>query len=127
MVCLAPRALGDSVRPRRLSGLSGRPLNFTVRSQEAKPVPLETDDGKRPTFGVVVSLLDLGDGTCRVILDDVRSALPKRETSWQFASFYTNKRLDSRQLDAMSLPEAEYQDLGAAVLARLLALNGRVK
>jgi len=107
--------------------VGARPLNFTVRSQEEKPVPLETDDGKRPTFGVVVSLLDLCDGTCRVILDDVRSGQPQRETSWQFASFYTNKRLDSRQLDAMSLPEAEYQDIGAAVLARLLALNGRVK
>ena len=90
-------------------------------------MPLETDDGKRPTFGVIVSLLDLGDGTCSVILDDVRSGQPQRETAWQVASFYTNKRFDSRQLDAMSLPEAEYQDLGAAVLARLLALNGRVK
>ena len=28
---LVPRALGDSVRPRRLSGVVGRPLNFTVR------------------------------------------------------------------------------------------------
>ena len=32
MVCLAPRALEDSVRPRRLSGVVVRPLNFTVRS-----------------------------------------------------------------------------------------------
>ena len=31
MVCLAPRAPGDSVRPRRLSGVVARPLNFTVR------------------------------------------------------------------------------------------------
>ena len=28
----APRALEDSVRPRRLSGASARPFNFTVRS-----------------------------------------------------------------------------------------------
>jgi hypothetical protein len=90
-------------------------------------VPLEDDDRKRPTFGVVVSLLDLGDGTSRVILDDVRSAQPQRETSWQFDLFYTHKRLDSRQLDGMSLPSTEYEGLGAAVLARLLALNGRVK
>ena len=27
----APRAREDSVRPRRMSGASGRPLNFTVR------------------------------------------------------------------------------------------------
>ena len=31
MVCLAPRAPGDSVRPRRSSGVVVRPLNFTVR------------------------------------------------------------------------------------------------
>jgi hypothetical protein len=38
---------------------------------------LESDDGKRPKFGVVVSLLDLGDGTSRVIIDDVVSADPQ--------------------------------------------------
>jgi hypothetical protein len=31
VVCLAPRALEDSVRPRRLSEVGTRPLNFTVR------------------------------------------------------------------------------------------------
>ena len=31
MVCLAPRALEDSVCPRRPSGASARPFNFTVR------------------------------------------------------------------------------------------------
>ena len=31
MVCLAPRAPGESVRPRRPAGASVRPLNFTVR------------------------------------------------------------------------------------------------
>jgi hypothetical protein len=32
VVCLAPRASGDSVRPRRLAGVVARPLNFTVRA-----------------------------------------------------------------------------------------------
>jgi hypothetical protein len=31
VVCLAPRALEEIVRPRRLAGLRVRPLNFTVR------------------------------------------------------------------------------------------------
>ena len=31
MVCLGPRARGNSVRPRRLSDVVVRPLNFTVR------------------------------------------------------------------------------------------------
>ena len=34
MICLAPRAPGDSVRPRRLADVVGRPLNFTVRLHE---------------------------------------------------------------------------------------------
>ena len=33
---LAPRAPGESVRPRRSSGLVVRPLNFTVRSRYRK-------------------------------------------------------------------------------------------
>jgi hypothetical protein len=33
VVCLAPRALKDSVRPRRLAGVIARPLNFTVRGR----------------------------------------------------------------------------------------------
>jgi len=31
VVCLVPRALKDSVRPRRLSGVVVRPLNFTSK------------------------------------------------------------------------------------------------
>ena len=90
-------------------------------------MPLDTDDGKRPSMGVVVSLLDLGDGRCRVILDDVHSDSPQRETSWHFELFYTHKSLDARQMDEMALPDNEYRGLGEAILARLLALNGRAK
>jgi hypothetical protein len=32
VICLATRAPGDSLRPRRPSGSRARPLNFTVRS-----------------------------------------------------------------------------------------------
>jgi len=39
VVGLAPRAPGDSVRPRRLSGVVVRPLNFTVRRHHAH-IPL---------------------------------------------------------------------------------------
>jgi hypothetical protein len=90
-------------------------------------VPLENDDGKRPALGVVVSLLDVGDGTYRIILDDVRSELPRRETSWRFDCFFTHKRVDIGQTDAMSLRSAEYLGLGEHILARLPALNGRIK
>jgi hypothetical protein len=87
---------------------------------------LEPDAGARPKFGVVVSLLELEDGTTRIIIDDVKSGEPRKKTSWAFDCFYTHKRLDSEALGSMGLPDAEYQGLGEAVLARLLALNARV-
>ena len=87
---------------------------------------LEPDAGVRPKFGVVVSLVELEDGSTRIIIDDVKSSEPQRKTSWMFDCFVTHKRLDSKALDAMSLPRNEYQGLGEMVIARLLALNGRV-
>jgi hypothetical protein len=39
LICLAPRARGDSVRPRRLSGVVTRPLNFCVRLRKMSVRP----------------------------------------------------------------------------------------
>ena len=46
MVCLAPRALEDSMRPRRSSGTSGRPFNFTVRGRNQIRLCSESDQGE---------------------------------------------------------------------------------
>ena len=88
---------------------------------------MERDDGRRPARGVLVSLLDVGGGQSRVILDDVRSAAPRRDTSWAFDAFHTHKLLDNARTDQMQLSDAAYRDFGIAVMARLLALNDRVK
>jgi len=85
------------------------------------------DDGKRPGVGVVASLLDTGDGQSRLIMDDVRSQLSVRDTSWKFDVFYTHQTHDSSTLDAMARSDDTYRDIGIALVARLLALNGRVK
>ncbi len=47
---LAPRAPEDSVRPRRLSGVVVRPLNFTVRGRSKNPPVKERSgfDARRP-------------------------------------------------------------------------------
>jgi hypothetical protein len=54
VICLARRALEDSVRPRLPSGASVRPLNFTVRRQQsvAQQSPIETEPSA-PSFRVV--------------------------------------------------------------------------
>ena len=98
-----------------------------VRCTRSEKIAMEHDDGKRPTKGVVVSLLELDDGTSRIILDDVIAEGKDRRTSWKFDCFYTHKRLNSEQIDEIALPDNEYMGLGEAIMARLLALNGRAK
>jgi hypothetical protein len=87
----------------------------------------EMDDGTRPAFGVVVSLLNVGDGQSRLIMDDVRSQSPVRVTAWDFDAFYTHKAHDNAAFDDMALTDDTYRDIGVALVARLLALNGRSK
>jgi len=87
----------------------------------------EIDDGTRPGLGVVVSLLDRGDGQSRLIMDDVRSQSRVRATAWDFDAFYTHKSHDNAVLDDMALTDDDYRGIGIALVARLLALNGRTK
>jgi hypothetical protein len=86
---------------------------------------MDHDDLRRPKFAVVVGLIDDGEGSSRLVMDDVSSANPVRETSWVFDMFYTHKRFPSSALDNMSLTVEEFSAIGQAVVARLLALNGR--
>ena len=48
MICLAPRVPGEIVGPRRLSGVFGRPLNFTVRGRNQIRLCSESDKGEEP-------------------------------------------------------------------------------
>ena len=86
---------------------------------------MKDDDGKRSQVGVVVTLRDVGGGKRRVSLDDVNSASARRETRWTFDVFYTHKDLETAAVNSMQLPSDEYEVLGAAIMARLLALTGR--
>lgn len=88
---------------------------------------MDTDDGQRPRMGVVVTLLDIGDGRIRLIMDDVSSDDLRRETSWKHEWFFTRMQFDSEATDEMRLSADTYRAIGESVMARLLALNGRVK
>ncbi len=85
------------------------------------------DDGVRDNVGVVVTLRDIAGGKCRVTLDDVRSTSTRRENQWSFDVFYTHKDLDAAAVNGMQLEAKEYEGLGVAIMARLLALTGRAK
>jgi hypothetical protein len=82
------------------------------------------DNETRPKRGIVVSLLDQVDAQSRLLIDDVRSKGP---STWMFDAFFTQKTFDNGCLDSMALTDDDYRDIGIAVVARLLAVNGRTK
>ena len=88
---------------------------------------MDNDDGRRPRRGVVVTLLDMEDGTSRIIIDDVTAESLSGDTSWKHDRFYTYQRLNSKAIGDMRLTATEYQKMGEALMARLLALNGRAR
>jgi plasmid replication initiation protein len=84
---------------------------------------MEPDAMTRPDLGVLVTLVELGNGESRVVLDDVRSVGGQgRDRTWQFDLFYTHKRLSTQALHDMALSNEEYRDFGIAVMARLIAM-----
>jgi hypothetical protein len=85
------------------------------------------DDAIRSQRGVVACIRDLGDGMSRLILDDVTSGSLTNPTAWSFDAFYTWREYSDADLDLMKLSDREYQAIGQNPVARLLALNGRVK
>jgi len=99
----APRAISKVKKPRTQREPEVMIGFASIHRDDTSDDALATDDSKRPHVGVVVTLLDLGDGTSRVIVDDVRSDDPKRETSWKYDSFFTHKRLSSTDIDEMAL------------------------
>jgi hypothetical protein len=89
---------------------------------------MEYDDKIRSKNGVAVCLRDMGNGTSRLFFDDVEADKAENPITWQFNCFYTfTPELDNSSLDNMSLTNEQFQKIGEAVVARLLALNHRVK
>jgi hypothetical protein len=89
---------------------------------------MEYDDQIRSTVGLAICLRDMGDGTSRLFLDDVASDGAVNPINWRKTCFYTfSPELKNTELEDMTLTEAQFQNIGVAVIARLLALTGRVK
>ena len=89
---------------------------------------MEYDDKVRSKFGVTVCLRDMGNGSSRLFFDDVRADGETNPIAWQYNSFYTfTPELQNATIDEMKLSDTEFQQIGVAVVARLLASNGRAK
>lgn len=89
---------------------------------------MEHDDKIRSKLGLVVCLRDMGNGTSRIFMDDVKSDKHELPINWQHDYFYTfTPELENEAIENMKLTDEQFQNIGEAVIARLLALNGRVK
>ena len=89
---------------------------------------MDVDDKIRAPLGVVVCLRDMGDGTSRLFFDDVKADKTENPISWRHDYFFTfTPEMDDETLNMMALDDSEYQKIGEAVVARLLALNNRVE
>lgn len=87
---------------------------------------MEFDDGIRSKKGVVACLRDMGDGTSRLFFDDVASDQENSPSAWAHDYFFTfTPGLGNAELDAMELSSDQFEQIGIALVARLLALNGR--
>ena len=86
----------------------------------------EMDDGIRASEGVVVCLADVGEGHSRLIFDDVIVLAHAPQRMWLHKSFFTWTPYENTALNEMALSDEQYRDIGIAVVARLLAINGRV-
>jgi len=87
---------------------------------------METDDKIRGAKGVVVCLRDMGNGTSRLFFDDVKANQEINPINWSHEYFFTfTPEFPNSQVNAMQLSDAQLQQIGTAVVARLLALNGR--
>jgi len=89
---------------------------------------MKYDDKVRSKVGIAVCLRDMGNGTSRLFFDDVAAEQEYDPSAWHPTRFYmfTPELLNS-ELDEINLTDDQLQQIGAAVVARLLALNGRVK
>ena len=87
----------------------------------------DVDDNVRSRHAVVACLRDLGNGSSKLIFDDVVTESESNPINWSFECFFTWNDYPNEKLDQMQLSRQQYQEIGENLVARLLALNGRVK
>jgi len=89
---------------------------------------MECDDKIRSKMGLAVCLRDMGNGNSRIFIDDVKADKEENPINWKHDYFFTyTPELINEEIDNMQLSDKQLQEIGEAVVARLLALNGRVK
>jgi hypothetical protein len=84
---------------------------------------VETDNGKRGSNGVVLSLVESVPGKLRLVADDVKNESGSDRGPWTHHVLYTFKDYDADQIKNQKLSDKELAEFGFAVLVRLGVLH----
>jgi hypothetical protein len=81
------------------------------------------DNEVRDDRGIVVSVVDRGDGRARIVMDDVAIVGDASARTWQHQVLFTANDYDLAALRDLTLTDEQLRDIGFNVVARLLALS----
>jgi hypothetical protein len=78
---------------------------------------METDDGKRGQFGIVVSVAEDDAGGVRLVVDRAS----RQASQWHATHFVTFKKMQRETLVEMTMTEEDIAALGLVLVAELSA------
>jgi hypothetical protein len=85
---------------------------------------MEVDDNIRTRCGVVTCLRDMGNGTSRLFIDDVKSDDTKNPIQWSHEWFVLfSPELRNESIEKMEFDDDFLRTVGAAIVARCFILN----
>jgi hypothetical protein len=91
---------------------------------------MENDVNEAPgeKSAITVSLSNIGGSNSELAFDDVRADVQAAgHRIWKQKAFYTKIAFANERLNSMALSNEEFQRIGETVVARLLALENRLK
>ena len=80
------------------------------------------DDRVRGAEGVVVCVVELGDGRIRIVFDDVAVQTSKWPYAWTTEELFTWLECDTATFANASFSERQLADLGLTLVGRLAAI-----
>lgn len=77
--------------------------------------------------GVAAYIKDQGDGTFRLVFNDVEASSDSESPNWSHNVLFTSNTYDADSLMNLSLSKEQLAEIGENLLIRLLVLGGYLK
>jgi len=84
---------------------------------------VETDNGKRGSAGLVLSLVESKPGRLRLVVDDVKNKSGFDQGPWVHHVLYTFKDYETTKITKQEMSDVELAEIGSNLLARLGVLH----